>query len=119
MIERMGTVAKEPLMVHVCETLEEARKGYNDMEMKDGEGMMFVFTEPLMLPISVGDEGQPLDVMWLHSGRIVAMASHRGGILTCQADAVLEVPLGWCAEKGIKLGDKVMVSGAEESVTRH
>lgn len=98
-------------MLHVVETIAEAKKGYAGVEIKNGEGMFFSFNKVFPLPISVGAIGKPLDIAWLECGMVVAMASHWGGVLVSQADAALELPLGWLKENGIRIGDKLLTSG--------
>lgn len=109
MRQDLGTLKNKPLLLHIVETMEEAGKGYAAIERKDGEGMFFSFDKKIPLPISVGSTGEPLDVAWLEHGMIIAMASHLGGILISDADAALEVPLGWLKKNGIKLGDRLVI----------
>jgi len=109
MRQDLATLQNKPLVLHVVETMEEAKIGYQAIERKEGEGMLFSFSKMIALPISVGQNGGPLDVCWLERGMVVAMASHLGGILVSQADAALELPVGWLKENNIKLGDRLVV----------
>lgn len=110
MKQSVGTLGNEPLIIHITESMEEAKEGYNKIAPKDGEAMLFAFDQAILLPISVGGKGTPLDVVWLEDAHVVGIASHYGGILATTADAALEVPLGWCHKHGIKLGDTLQVS---------
>ena len=109
MRQDLAMLNNKHLLLHVVETMDEAKKGYSALDPKDGEAMFFSFSKVIPLQISVGRSGKALDVAWLIHGMVVAMASHRGGILTVEADAALELPLGWLKENGVKLGDRLAI----------
>lgn len=105
----LATFKNKPLLLHVVETIKEAAVGYKNIPVKDGEGMFFGFDKVIPLPISIGQDGMALDVAWLDNGQVVAIATHYGGILSAQADGVLELPLGWCEKNQIRLGDRLII----------
>ena len=109
MRQDLATLKNKSLLLHVVETMDEAKKGYDGIKRKAGEGMFFSFSKTIPLPISVGYSGDPLDVAWLQHGMVVAMASHLGGILISEADAALELPLGWLKANNIRLGDRLVI----------
>lgn len=84
-------------------------------------GMIFPHATPSKLGIVMRDMRFPIDVVWINNGVIVDIAPNlplEPGVLEKQlkvyypripANVVLELPAGWTAENGVKIGDEVSV----------
>lgn len=109
MKQDLAILKDKNLLLHVVETVDEAKKGAKAVDLKNGEGMLFSFSKVIPLAISTGNDGKALDIAWLDRGVVIAMASHWGGILSAEADAALELPIGWLKENSIRLGDRLVI----------
>jgi len=94
--------------------------------LAEGEGMLFLFGGMGPAGIWMKDMRFPLDILWIRQGRIVmikerAQPLRPGGpveVFTAEADAVLEVPAGFAAAKGLVVGDTVRPDGGGGTSTR-
>ena len=84
--------------------------------LDDDKGMLFVFPEDQMLTFYMRNTLIPLDIVFLHADGTVMNITHGTPgveIPTCNSDAparlVLELNAGWCAQNGLKPGDRVLV----------
>ena len=81
----------------------------------EGEGMLLLFGGVVPAGIWMKNMRFPLDIFWIKEGRIVMIKGRvqpmRPGrppeVFTAEAEAVLEVPAGFAAAKGIVVGDTV------------
>ncbi|MFA6131102.1 MAG: DUF192 domain-containing protein [Patescibacteria group bacterium] len=94
-------------------------KVLDDFSRADVEGMIFLFDEVQERTFWMHEMKFDLDVLWMADGTIVAISKDvpapvngeepvRMGSGLSGADMVLEVPAGWVAEKGAKIGDSLI-----------
>ncbi|HTP49339.1 MAG TPA: DUF192 domain-containing protein [Anaeromyxobacteraceae bacterium] len=89
-------------------------------ELPDDRGMIFVFEEEGDHPFWMKDTLIPLDMIFIDArGRVSGVVTRQP--LTLEAVSggpslyVLEVPGGWAAKRGVKVGDRVRVEGLSRS----
>lgn len=87
-------------------------------ELKDGQGMLFVFPNETTQSFYMKNTFIPLDILFLSSaGEIVTLVervtphSLTSRLSTKPAKYVLEVPGGWAQQKGIRVGTKAELQG--------
>ncbi len=115
-------LADEPLEVYVAKTLKDTYTGLGGRDDLDGkDGMLFLFDFPGKHGIVMRDMRFPLDIIWLHEGRVVDMAPAipiEPGVpeyaLTSysprvDATMVLELPAGWAAAHDLRVGDTLRI----------
>ncbi len=107
----------EPLAVSIPETKDELKTGWT-LRPLECDGLLFELkrftnTVPLWCPVVIGKNADHLDVLWIDQGRVSALATMRGGLLQGFADYVLELPAGYCAAHGVKLGDAFVIGGTQ------
>ena len=84
-------------------------------ELKDGEGMLFVFQNDQVLSFWMKNTLVPLSVAYiLYDGRILEIYDMQPGNLDPVRSSrsvryALEVPQGWFARAGLGAGDKVEI----------
>jgi uncharacterized membrane protein (UPF0127 family) len=118
--ETVITVSNSPIKVLVADTPEHWLKGWSDRpDMGNHDGMLFRFLMRDTHAMVMRDMGFALDIIWLDDGKIVDMAPNvapEGGRSEAQltvyrprlpATAVLELPSGFIAQMGLKIGDTV------------
>jgi hypothetical protein len=107
------------LTVEMARTVEEQVRGLSGRPgLKPGHGMLFVYDGPRPISIWMKDMRFPLDIIWIHAGRIVAIEKHAPPltsagperVYTAAADLVLEVPAGFTDRQRIRVGDSVQAS---------
>lgn len=110
------------LRVEVARTERERELGLSHRPgLREGEGMLFLFGGVGPAGIWMKDMRFPLDILWVREGRIVRIVERaqplRPGappeIFTALAEAVLEVPAGFAASRGLVVGDPVQWDGPE------
>ena len=86
-------------------------------ELADGHGMLFLFDEEGEHSFWMKDTLIPLDLIFVDSaGRVTGVVA-RARPLTLEpriggiSRMVLEVPGGWAAEHGVRVGDRMRVEG--------
>lgn len=108
------------VQAEVARTDRERELGLSNRPgLAEGEGMLFLFGGVGPAGIWMKDMRFPLDILWIRQGRIVmikerAQPLRPGGpveVFTAEADAVLEVPAGFAAAKGLVVGDTVRPDG--------
>ncbi len=115
-------LADEPLEVYVASTLKDTYKGLGGRDDLGGkDGMLFLFEFPAKHGIVMRGMRFPIDIVWLYNGEVVDMAPAiptELGVpeysLTSyrpreDATMVLELPAGWAAEHGLKVGDALRI----------
>ena len=107
------------LTVEMARTVEEQVRGLSGRPgLNPGHGMLFVYDGPRPVSIWMKDMRFPLDIVWIHAGRIVAIEKHAPPltlagperVYTATADLVLEVPAGFTDRQRIRVGDSVQVT---------
>ena len=107
------------LTVELARTLEEQVRGLSGRPaLKPGHGMLFVYDHPHPVSIWMKDMLFPLDIIWIHTGRIVAIEKHAPPltsvgperVYTATADLVLEVPAGFTDRHKIRVGDSIQAT---------
>lgn len=107
----------------IADTPEERRQGLSGVAtLKDGEGMIFFFSEPARETFWMKDMLIPIDIIWIRSGVIVGIEESVPYPLpgtpdvllprytsNVPIDTVLEVPAGFSSRAGIAVGDKVEI----------
>jgi uncharacterized membrane protein (UPF0127 family) len=86
-------------------------------ELPEGRGMLFLFDEEGEHPFWMKDTLIPLDLIFVDSsGRVTGIIA-RARPLTLEPRSggpsrmVLEVPGGWAASRGVRVGDRMIVEG--------
>lgn len=114
-------LAGEELNVLVAKTLYQRHKGLGGRgKLAPYDGMIFLFDLPGRYAFVMRDMKFPIDIIWLRNGEVVDIAPNAQpenkleNELTryyprVEADLVLEVPAGWSARVGVKIGDKFRV----------
>lgn len=109
----LGTTA---ITVDVADTLETRAQGLSGRkELKDHEGMFFIFEEVGLHGIWMKDMNFSIDIIWFDEyAEIIHIAqdikpSTYPEVFTppTKSKYVLEVPAGFVKQEGIKLGDKI------------
>jgi uncharacterized membrane protein (UPF0127 family) len=107
------------LTVEMARTVEEQVRGLSGRPgLNPGHGMLFLYDGPRPVSIWMKDMRFPLDIIWIHAGRIVAIEKHAPPltsagpeqVYTATADLVLEVPAGFTDRQRIRVGDSVQVT---------
>lgn len=106
-------------------TLEQARGLSGRAGLGRNEGMLFLFGHPSGQNFWMKDMKFPIDIIWIGGGKVLGFAENavpepgipllRLKIYSSPAgvDTVLEVNSGTVLKDNIKVGDAVVVSGAE------
>lgn len=113
-----GTVVQ----VDIASTIPTQRRGLSGREsLPDGTGMAFVFWAPARHAIWMKDMRFAIDIVWARDGKIVDIAPNVPPPATpdehlqtylprLESDTVIELPAGFAAEHGLKIGDPAEVS---------
>ena len=104
------------LKVEVVRTPEKIGRGLGGRSsLPEGRGMLFVMPKRDLQDFWMQGMRVALDIVWIDRDRIVGLESNispdHPGILTSPSpvNLVLEVPGGFCARRGIKVGDQVVL----------
>ena len=102
----------------IARSEEQKRQGLmHRTELKDGEGMIFIYEWDQILSFWMMNTLIPLSIAFIsHEGRILEISDMEPGDLnpvrsSRSARYALEVPQGWFERAGIEIGDKIDVSG--------
>ncbi|MEI7705158.1 MAG: DUF192 domain-containing protein [Deltaproteobacteria bacterium] len=102
------------VQVEVANTPEKRERGLMfRKELPDGRGMIFLFDEEEEHSFWMKDTLIPLDLIFADSGGKVVGIVARARPLTLEprtggrARMVLEVPGGWAAANGVRVGDRI------------
>jgi hypothetical protein len=93
--------------------VEKSRGLSGRMDLKPGQGMLFVYDLPQPIGIWMKDMRFPLDIIWVREGKIVHIEKNAPPlssgspekVYTATADLVLEVPAGFATKEKIRVGD--------------
>jgi hypothetical protein len=109
------------VVAEIADTPERWQKGYMfRREVREGEGMVFLFPQPDVHPFWMKNTLVPLDIIWLDETRTVVHIE--ANTPPCKADpcpsygpmrkasAVLEVRAGTAATEGLKVGDRLRIT---------
>jgi len=104
--------------VQIADTPEERALGLSGIPaISDGEGMLFLFSEPQKLQFWMKGMLFPIDIIWINGNKIVDITENvQPQINTPEislptyspsqdADKVLEVKGGWAIKHDIRIGD--------------
>lgn len=102
-----------------AETREERMKGLGGREtLGEFDGMLFTFTAPGRHAIVMRDMKFSIDIVWLHNGKVVDIAPSvpveenqktlHPYFPRTEANVVIELPAGWAAAHGLRIGDMVL-----------
>jgi len=116
-IDAWVEIESERVAVELAETAAEQSKGlgYRD-ELAWGRGMYFSYAQPAFYSFWMRGMRFPIDIVWIRQGRIVDLHSDvpfepggNGPTLRPReaVDAVLEVPAGYAAASGWRIGNRV------------
>ena len=109
------------IAAEIADTPDRWERGYMfRREVRDGEGMVFLFPEPAFRPFWMKNTLVPLDIIWLDEDRSILHIE--ASTPPCKADPcpsygplrkasiVLEVRAGTAAAGGLKAGDRLQIS---------
>ena len=109
------------VVAEIADTPERWQKGYMFRgEVREGEGMVFLFIQPDVHPFWMKNTLVPLDIIWMDDARTIIHIE--ANTPPCKADpcpgygpmrktsAVLEVRGGTAAAQGLKLGDRLRIT---------
>lgn len=121
--EARVTIAGVELRVRVADTPALRLRGWSNYKDMGGfEGMLFVFPDRGQHTMVMRDMLFPLDIVWIDGKSVVDIApnldpdpSKTEAELTpyfarAPSTMVLELPAGWAARQGLKVGDTVTVA---------
>lgn len=106
------------VIAELARSLQEKGRGLSGRPgLGPDQGMLFVYDQPQSIGIWMKDMRFALDILWVQQGRIVRIVTNApplapGGpemVYTATGDLVLEVPAGFTAKHGIKVGDPAKV----------
>lgn len=112
----------ETLHVLVARTDAELVRGLGRRDsLAPYDGMLFIFAEPAPYAFVMREMRFPIDIIWFLDGKVVDMAPNvqlddvpeealRRYVPRGPATLVLELPAGWVAKRGVKIGDALNVS---------
>lgn len=104
--------------VELARSAREKMRGLSGRaELKAGRGMLFMYERPQPIGIWMKDMRFPLDIVWIHGGRVAHIEPNAPPlapvgperVYTATGDLVLEVPAGFAARHTIRVGDPVKV----------
>jgi uncharacterized membrane protein (UPF0127 family) len=117
-------VGKHPLLVEIAETPEQTSRGLMfRTELKDGEGMLFIFEREQILsfwmkntfiPLSIGyfsEAGVLVDIQDMEPMKSLIQTEFTHYPSRKPAKFALEVPRGWFEKNKVKIGDKLTGEG--------
>lgn len=102
------------LEVAIPENRAELEAGWKLMP-PDAVGMLFEIKPhapfyPLWVPVKIEGDN-PLDVLWILEGEVESLVTLQSGCVQGYGDSVMEVPAGFCKEREIKVGARLIVGG--------
>jgi len=113
-----GGAGKVTLKAEIARTQAQHQQGLMyRKELKDGEGMLFIFEKDDVLSFWMKNTLVPLSVAYIASdGRILEIYNMEPGNLdpvnsSRSARYALEVPQGWFSRAGLAAGDKLDLTG--------
>ncbi|MBH41746.1 MAG: hypothetical protein CL685_03460 [Candidatus Magasanikbacteria bacterium] len=108
------------IMVYIANTPAMLHKGLGKRaDLDTHDGMVLLFPETARHAIVMRDMQFPIDIMWIHNGKVVDMVKHaqiepgvpesklRRYRPRIEANTVLEVPAGWIDGHNVVIGDTV------------
>ena len=106
------------VQVELADTPQKRERGLMfRKELADGRGMLFLFDEEGEHSFWMKDTLIPLDLIFVDSAGIITGIVARARPLTLElrnggpSRMVLEVPGGWAAANGVRVGDRMRVEG--------
>lgn len=108
--------------VDIAASIPTQKRGLSGREsLPDGTGMAFLFSAPAKHAIWMKDMRFAIDIVWVRSGKIVDIAPNVQPPATpdeplqtylprLESDTVIELPAGFAAEHGLKIGDPVEIT---------
>lgn len=111
-------------LAHVADTAILRAKGLSGRkELKEGEGMLFIFEKEGEYGFWMKDMLFPIDIIWIAGKRVVGFSENLSHEKSQQSviynppepvDMVLEVSAGQVKNSRIKIGDSVLIEGHED-----
>ncbi|KKT96295.1 MAG: hypothetical protein UW98_C0048G0005 [Parcubacteria group bacterium GW2011_GWC2_45_15] len=112
------TINGSKLTVEVAETWSQLSQGLGGRtELGADQGMLFVYADSHFRNFHMKEMNFPLDFIWINERRIVGLSANvpvfsaDGTISRLKSpgpvNRVLEIPAGWIAAHGLKIGDTV------------
>jgi uncharacterized membrane protein (UPF0127 family) len=108
-----------PLLVETAQTPKQWEKGLSDRkEMGSVDGMLFIFPQYHIPIFWMKDMHFPIDMIWIADGIVADIIPNvqpeTGDKLPTYSpkvpvDMILETPAGWAEEKGITIGDELII----------
>ncbi|TAK04737.1 DUF192 domain-containing protein [Patescibacteria group bacterium] len=109
------------VQVEIAASIPTQRRGLSNREsLPDGTGMAFLFRSPAKHAIWMKDMRFAIDIVWARDGKIVDIAPNVPPpampeeplptyLPRLESDTVIELPAGFAAEHGLKIGDPVEI----------
>lgn len=114
------TLKDIPLAVETAQTAKQWEKGLSDRKELTGvDGMLFVFPQYHIPIFWMKDMHFGIDMIWISGGKVVDITPNvqaaTGDRLPTYSpkvpvNMVLETPAGWAEEKGLALGDELIIN---------
>lgn len=114
------TLKDLPLSVETAQTPKQWEKGLSGRTaLEPIDGMLFIFPQYHIPIFWMKDMHFPLDIIWISGGKVADMTTkvpvETGDKLPTYSpkvpvNMVLEVPSGWAEEKGITVGDQLIIN---------
>lgn len=118
--EGSARIQGQSIALELARTPQEQALGLGQRDgLAWGHGMLFVYEEPQFHRFWMKDMRFDIDILWIREGRIVDISHnvrHRPGSTGDQvsprelADQVLELPAGYAAAQGLRLGHRVDIA---------
>jgi len=113
-----GRAGKISIKAEIARTPDQRQQGLmHRKELKDGEGMLFIFDSDQLLSFWMKNTLIPLSIAYIaNDGRILEIYDMESGNLnpvmsSRSARYALEVPQGWFIRTGLEPGDRLDIKG--------
>lgn len=117
------TIGSDSFVARVADTEYKRSRGLSGTTtLASDEAMLFVFSEPQRTAFWMRGMNYPIDIIWIHGGRIIDMATRVPPTLETDetkipryypraaAETVVEVAAGTSDRLGVKLGDSITIT---------
>jgi len=107
------TIGGRSFSLEVADTAIERSRGLQGRaELADGNGMLFIFSEPVSADFWMKDTLIPLDLIWIADGKVAGITPDvqpQPGVGDAELELYKSPGLVTVMDLGIKVGDQVLV----------